>query len=314
MNIYSTIPLTVDEQIDLLEKRGLIIEDRERTTRHLNNIGYFRLSAYMHPYRQVDSEGIILPEFISGTTWSQVYDTYLFDRKLRLLVFDSIERIEVALRAQLVSQLSLKYGSHWHDKKEIFGPPLPKRLDIYERIQEHIISLRKNPKKEMYIKKYYEEYSSPNTPPCWMIAESLYFNQLTSICEQLKEREAKTMIASYFHLPANKFLSWLRAINYVRNLCAHHSRLWNRVLQVQPAVLKKGGATKGKVWLEEEHRYNISELSYFLCIINYMLQTVNPNSHFVEKLIVLLSSYQHVISVSDMGFPSNWKDEKMWKK
>lgn len=111
---YNKPPLTYQQQVDLLKHRGLTIPDEQRTKRHLSNISYYRLSAYMRPYKQIE-DGKFLDSFISGTTWDMIYNLYVFDRKLRLLVFDAIERLEVAIRTQIIYKLSHKYGSHWQD-------------------------------------------------------------------------------------------------------------------------------------------------------------------------------------------------------
>ena len=95
--------------------------------RHLSNISYYRLSAYMYPYKQI-GDGKFLDSFIPGTTWDMIYNLYVFDRKLRLLVFDAIERLEVAIRTQIIHKLSHKYGSHWQDQASIFN--LLKILDL----------------------------------------------------------------------------------------------------------------------------------------------------------------------------------------
>lgn len=119
---YTKPALKFEEQIALLKSRGLIIEDEQRAIRHLSNVSYYRMSAYMLSFKKVDSDGNILDQFKEGTTWNNVYDLYKFDRKLRLLIFDAIERIEIALRTQVIYQLSHKYGSHWQTKKNIFKP------------------------------------------------------------------------------------------------------------------------------------------------------------------------------------------------
>ena len=145
MEIYNKQPLTYTEQVDLLRSRGMLISDNLRTERHLANISYYRLSAYMLPYKQKEN-GKILDSFRKGVTWDMVYNLYVFDRKLRLLVFDAIERLEVAIRAQIIYQLSHKYGAHWQDRRVIFketvnitfrdGRMVTK--DVYDNIQNHI--------------------------------------------------------------------------------------------------------------------------------------------------------------------------------
>ena len=112
MSEYTKKPLTYEEQVDLLESRGLIINNKERAIKHLSNISYYRLTAYMLPCKEI-KDGSYTDKFIEGKTWDNVYQVYLFDRKLRLLIFDVIERIEISIRTQIIYQLSHKYGSHW---------------------------------------------------------------------------------------------------------------------------------------------------------------------------------------------------------
>lgn len=321
MEVYNKPPLTYAQQIDLLRSRGLIIPDESRTERHLSNIGYYRLSAYMYPYKQVKG-GIIQDNFIPDTTWDMVYDLYVFDRKLRLLVFDAIERLEVAIRTQIIYQLSHKYGSHWHDNCEIFKPlkktyfdrrtgkKKEKEIDVYKDIQDHIqIQLHSN-KAEVFIRHYRNKYNSPENPPSWMSVEVMYFNHLSLICEALKKRSDRKEIADYFSLPPEIFLSWLHTINYVRNVCAHHARLWNRGLNITPEVLK---FSKKNVWISNPDTVMRSKLYYFLCMLNYLLQTVNPTSTFKKRLKALLDEYHEVIPLDAMGFPKEWASERLWE-
>ncbi len=119
MKRYDKPPLTYIKQVELLKSRGMTIPDETRAIRQLANISYYRLSAYMLPHK-LKEDGRITDKFKEHTTWDSVYNLYVFDRKLRLLVFDAIERVEVAIRTQIVYQLSHKYGSHWQDCKEIF--------------------------------------------------------------------------------------------------------------------------------------------------------------------------------------------------
>ncbi len=85
------VALTIDEQIELLEGRGLDIPDTDRTARHLSNISYYRMSAYMIPFHKPNPDGSLSNDFIPGTTWNDINSLYRFDRKLRLLVFDAMK-------------------------------------------------------------------------------------------------------------------------------------------------------------------------------------------------------------------------------
>ena len=318
MAIYTKPPKTYDELVSLLESRHLIIKNRERAKRKLESINYYRLSGYMLPYKKM-AGNMITDDFRDGITWETVYSLYVFDRKLRLLVFDAIERIEIAVRSQLVYQLSHKYGSHWQDNPAIFKPSYTLTLssgqsitvDAFSTIQKQISSQLHSNKAEVFIKHYHNNYSSPVNPPSWMSIEIMYFSQLSSICENLANRSDLTQIAGYFNLPPDVFVSWLHTINYIRNVCAHHARLWNRVFHIEPAILY---FSKNKVWLCNPPAYNRKRIYYFLCMLNYLLQTINPTSHFTARLKHLFHQYRHVIFLEAMDFPFDWQREPMWRR
>ena len=244
MEHYNKPPLTYQEQIELLKSRGVHFTDEQRAEKHLANISYYRLSAYMLPYKE-RKEKVILDKFKKGTTWEMIHQLYVFDRKLRILVFDAIERLEIAIRTQIIYQLSLKYGSHWQDDPSIFNPPTSKTLrdgrtvtfDAYGEIQKHIKEQLQNNKAEVFIKHYRNKYNHPENPPSWMSVEVMYFNHLSRICTGLKKRADVNDIASYFALPPQTFCSWLHTMNYIRNICAHHARLWNRDMNIVPEKL-----------------------------------------------------------------------------
>ena len=317
MEVFNKPPLTYEKQVELLLSRGLIVTDRKRAERHLANISYYRLSAYMLPYKKKEN-GIIIDAFKEGTTWDDIYDLYVFDRKLRLLVFDAIERLEVAIRTQIIYQLSHNYGSHWQDNAHIFIPPREVTLrdgrkitiDVYREIQSHIKEQLHSNRAEVFIQHYHNKYDTPENPPSWMSVEIMYFNHLSKICTGLKNRSDINGIASYFALPPKTFCSWLHTMNYVRNICAHHSRLWNRDLNIVPEKLS---FSKRLVWINTPDTAKRSKNYYFFCMINYMLQVANPTSQFKTKLKELLEEYKNVISLDSMGFPKGWEEEKMWE-
>lgn len=314
MNRYKKPPKTYKEQIELLKERGLIFADETKAERQLSTVSYYRLSAYMFPFKK-KVDGKIIDEFKEGTTWKDIYNLYVFDRKLRLLVFDAIEKIEVAVRCQIVYQLSHKYGSHWQDNQSIFKEPVERLLssgktqtiDVFSEIQRHISDQLGNNRAELFIQHYTDTYDEPINPPSWMCVEIMYFNHLSRICTYLKQRSDVSGIASFFDLPPKTFNSWLHTINYVRNICAHHARLWNRDFNIVPERLD---FSRHRIWISSPSTVKRSKVYYFLCMMNYILQTVNPNTSFTVRLKTLISEYNPPLGA--MGFPKDWENEKIW--
>ena len=314
MAIYTKPPKTYDELVTLLESRHLIVKDRERAKRKLESINYYRLSGYMLPYKKMVG-GVITDDFRDGITWEKVYSLYVFDRKLRLLVFDAIERIEIAVRSQLIYQLSHKYGSHWQDNPAIFKPPYTLTLrsgqiitvDVFSTVQRQITSQLHSNKAEVFIKHYRDTYSSPVNPPSWMSIEIMYFSQLSSICENLANRSDLTQIAGYFNLPPDEFVSWLHTINYIRNVCAHHARLWNRTLGVRPLMPRHPRNT-----FIPQPSTGTQRTYFVLAIIRYWLNLINPSNTLTQDLAQLFSLYPSVYPDA-LGFPQSWKQEALWQ-
>lgn len=113
---FTKPPKTFAEQVELLVSRGMEIEDPERAERYLSHLNYYRLAAYWLPCEQDHSTH----SFKSGTSFNTVLAHYIFDRELRLLVMDAIERLEVSLRTRWAYHLSHSYGPHAHLNGNIF--------------------------------------------------------------------------------------------------------------------------------------------------------------------------------------------------
>jgi abortive infection bacteriophage resistance protein len=292
---YTKPALTISDQIKLLESRGLIISDKIKAEKYLANISYYRLSAYMYPFKDLQTDN-----FAKETTFENVLDLYLFDRELRLLVFDAIERIEISFRTQLIYQPAIIGGAFWFEDEKFF--------DDKNRLTEHLQKLDSEVKqsKEVFIKHFDAKYDE-DCPPVWMSFEVISLGLLSKFYQNLKFTDAKKLIAKHYGLNNPIVLqSWIRSITYVRNVCAHHARLWNRTLTNKPIILQ----TPSKLWITEKNPNN-EKLYYFLCCLWYLLRQINPETQFVEKLKTLFAKYPNV-SISSMGFPKNWEEENFW--
>ena len=108
---YTKSPLTFEQQLQQLKERGLIIDNDDLALFHLKTISYYRLSAYWHPFRKINQDGIISDNFEEGTRFKEVMELYEFDRQLRLLLMDAIERIEVYTRTLFAYQIGHRHGT-----------------------------------------------------------------------------------------------------------------------------------------------------------------------------------------------------------
>jgi len=310
---YDKQPLSFDDQLKKLIDRKLTIDNYVKAKEYLKSISYYRLSAYFLPYQKVKDT------FNPKTKFSQIIHTYMFDKDLRLLVFDCIERLEIAIRTQFIYCMALHYNnSHWQDDKNHFVKPFYNKvgnlIDPYSDLQNIISKAKTSRKPEVFIKHYKETYSSPSNPPSWMCLELLTIGELSHIYRGLAENNDKKRIASFFGVHHKVFTSWLHSLTYVRNICAHHSRLWNRELAIEPERLLKPIGN----WVGDRYQNN-KRVFYFLCIIKYMLNRANPNNSLKSRINDLFQKYPD-IPIKYIGIPSDkngnildWQNEPLWK-
>ena len=310
---YNKTPLTFQDQLALLKQRQLIVDNDSKAIDYLSEISYYRLSAYFLPYQKTKDT------FNPNTNFKQIIDTYSFDRELRLLVFDCIERIEVAIRTQMVYTMSMHYNdSHWQDNQNLFITPYNNKIgnlvDTYSDFQSIISKAKTARTPEVFIKHYVATYSKPSNPPSWMCLELLTMGELSHLYGGLKNNSDKKRIANFFDVHPTVFVSWLHTLTYVRNICAHHSRLWNRDLAIEPEKLLKPVGN----WVSKPFENN-KRMFYFICILKYLINRANPGNSLKDKLQNLFKKYPNV-PIQYIGIPSDgkgnsldWENEPIWK-
>ena len=293
---FNKTALSYADQLEQLKSRGLHIEDEEKTLHLLKHLSYYRLSGYWHPLLQDKQKHLFKKE----ATFNTAFKLYCFDRELRLLVLREIEKIEVAVRARMIYVLSHSHGPFWYQEPNLFSNPSKLTTSLKSITNEYQRS------DEKFIKTFQIKYSD-KLPPSWMMMEITSFGTLSMLYKNLKPGRDKRQIAHYFGLNDKTFSSWLHSIVYIRNVCAHHSRLWNRVLSIQPIIPE----TTHNLWLLNNSISN-KKVYFILSMIIYMLEIVNPKHSFRKKFDILVKNYPQV-NLFAMGFPENWNDEPLWK-
>ena len=292
--------LTLNEQITLLESRGLTIEDKQKAFIYLSNISYYRLSAYWYTFLEKPQCNHI---FKAHSSFKKVIETYVFDRKLRFLIFQEIERIEIAVRTQLIYNFCEKHGNNWFEYPDIFKDSV-----FFNKFNKLTIDGLKR-SNEVFIKHYKINYNQPINPPAWMTLELASLGQISTIFKNIKNNnEAKKKTAEHFGVNDVVLESWLECLSLVRNSCAHHMRLWNRKLPKSPVMPRKTAFE----WLNEIPENDKQNRIYsVLTVIQYLLLSFIPTSSFALKIKELLNDYPD-IPLNYMGFPKNWQEEKLW--
>jgi len=294
---YSKQPISILTQIEKLKNRGLRFLVEKNAENYLANISYYRLRAYTYPFQNNEN-----PEhpFIQEVNFEDIISLYVFDRRLRLLIFNAIEKIEIALRTQIIYNYSLEYGAFWHLKSELFNNA------IY--FAEHIASLQKeiDRSNETFIKHYQQTYNDPKEPPCWMSLEVSSMGLLSKIFSNLKKEKCKDRITSYFGLKDVDILTnWMHCFSVIRNICAHHGRIWNRRL---PKIALPRKTLQS--FIDNKQIHNNKTYSY-LCSILYVLNIISPSHSFKENLLNLMKDCP-MMQEKEKGFPKNWRQEEIW--
>lgn len=292
---YSKGSLTYSQQLDLLKSRGLIVENEPKALHLLETVSYYRLSGYWYPLLKDKEQHV----FKKDVTFDIAFKLYCFDRKLRQLVLGELEKIEVAIRAKMTYILANKYGPFWFQDSSLFSNQELHQLSLSKMEEEFRRS------DEEFIHAFKNKYSDV-LPPSWIAFEITSFGGLSKLYQNLRSSREKREIAHHFGLPDVVFLKWIHSIVYLRNICAHHTRLWNRSMSIRPPVPNR----PHNPWINTE-RVMSNKAYFILSMIKYLLQTANPHNTFKSKLKSLLVEYPNV-DVFAMGFPINWEQEPLW--
>lgn len=283
---YAKPALSIPDILAHLVARGLAIPDRQKASSALERIGYFRLLIYMRPLQNGPNK-----LFVAGTKFDDILELYEFDRELRLLCLDAIERIEVALRASIGNRTALAYGPHFYLDSRHF-----ESSGSHRDFLSKVISA-----KYLAINHYYTQYNDPSLPTIWSCLEAVTLGAMSKLYSSLHEKNRK-IIAKDFNQDEAVLVSWLRSTNMIRNMCAHHNRLWNAQLVVDaPKQAKKIKHEMGSQ----------SSFASRAAVLVALLKVIDPNSGWGPRLVALCRKYPNV-DTSKMGFRVGWQARDFW--
>ena len=295
---YEKPPLTFEEQADQLSLRGLMA-DRDELIQLLSAVNYYRLSGYLYPFREAPGD-----TFRPNTTLSEVWERYCFDRRLRVLILDAVERIEVAVKSQLVYHFTHQFGAFGHlDDRNLPKLKIADYLKWRTQLQEET-----GRSKEIFCKAFFVKYGDTHKePPLWMLCELMSMGSLLTFLKGV-EPPLLAKVGAPWQMPDELLISWLSSLYAARNLCAHHSRLWNRELGYQPKLPNKN---KFPDWQGPSKLIN-NRCGIILLICRYWLGMISPSSRWAERVELLFTDYPRIPN-ADMGLPDDWRQHPVWK-
>lgn len=284
------------ELLTILQDRGLDCSDTENAEDILKSIGYYRLSGYLYPFLTIPKSG---HHYKSGSTLGSALHLYEFDRELRLLVFNQIERIEIAVRSAITNIVCAETNDvFWMTNPATFA-----NADKFIKTKT-LIDKELQTSREDFIVHFKQTYEDPY-PPSWMLAEIMPLGTLTRVYENIASNRIRKKIAQFFGLSVPVFTSWMTIITLTRNSCCHHARLWNRSLSLRALTMTR----PMRPWVNEEVRQG--RVFFTLCILKHFVDIIRPGNNFKQQLIALLSKYP-MADTNAMGFIRDWQSQPLW--
>lgn len=298
---FAKPPLTTDQQIELLLRRGMHIADRAHARHYLHHINYYRLRAYWLPFEAPapPDEGHF---FRPGADFDAVIALYDFDRELRLLLTDAIERVEISLRTRWANELSLRYGAFAHEDSAHF-----QKRHIWQQCKDELDKEYAR-SRETFAEHYRTRYNHLDSPPIWVASELMTLGHLSRWLQNLRVPKDRQAIADAYGLDEKVLVSFAHHLTIVRNHCAHHGRVWNRKLSLKMQLPGKKPQGLAAMFNPAEPRriYNT------LAMLAYLMARISPQSTWRRRLKELIASA--AVDPAAMGFPAGWERLPIWRE
>lgn len=305
MRQYEKQPKSNEELVALLQSRGLAA-DSAKLLRILETVGYYRFTGYLYPFKSPNSN-----TFRPNTTLETAWNIYMFDRHLRLTAMDALARIEIAVRA-----ITTRCHTDFINDPFAYVNPanMPKLTQakhggLLARIADSTHKASNDPK----IRHLATEYGIMDYPPIWAMMEIVPLGTVTFYFHGLPDGVQKT-IADMFHVRPNVFGQWLMALKNVRNICAHHSRLWNFHI-VAPFTKRIGRDPHLAPFvecLERQPSFNYTTTFTVLSLCAYCMGIIRPESKWKDRCRALLKTATPFV-LRGMGAPADWETLALWQ-
>ncbi|MEE3422909.1 MAG: Abi family protein [Succinimonas sp.] len=311
---------TYSKQIQILQDRGMVFSDLHYAQKKLAEVSYYRLSGFWYIFREIakDSNGNIiyhssnnkipkrLDRFIPNTEFKNVFDLYLFDKTLRLLMLDALERIEVFIRSLIAYEMGKSDPLVYKEDKYIDSKFLLNSNNTTSA-WDRWVSDNQN-----HIDRSYEDciiwhHNLNREIPIWVVTEVWDFGLMSRYFSMLR-RKYKNKICGRIdrNLTPDILNNWLRELNILRNRCAHHTRIWNQVSHTCLSIPQIDYFKKISL-----QRQSLNRMSGNIAILWFLVNKMGSSSTWLDRISELLKSQteKSYFSIKPMGFTDNWQEE-----
>jgi len=284
MEDYKKVPYTYEQHLELLGSRGLKVTSPDYAIQFLMHVNYYRFTAYCIPFQNTRDN------FIPGTKFEDIAELYRLDESLRNAMMAALSPIEVCFRTRIAYELSHMEGAFAHHKSEIFHQTFDHNEWIAS-LEEATLS-----SKEKFLEHYRTKYNDFPRLPLWIACEIMSLGRLSQLYNGLlppiQRKICSTVGIKYFVLG-----SWLHVVTYLRNICAHHSRLWNRELQIKPRLPNKD--TKWtSLGLDNSHLFaSVALIEWIYKSTNLEITYVEQVHEAMRKIAILKPSFSEKMGV-----------------
>lgn len=327
---------TYSKQLELLQSRYMLVEDKNDAIKSLKDIGYYRFSAYSYPFRipyfdLLTQERFLHNDFYEGTQFSNIVAIYDFDKKMRRILLDEIAQLEVAFGVSLAytlgrkdpeahllkEHMNLTYCDKRKPKRDegeivyVNGLMQYEETTYFENWIERFNTLKKKANNEKFVAHHKKKYGGKL--PIWVAIEFMDFGALLRLFALLNQSDKLYIIRAMGldNLNARQFQSVFTTLSTIRNHCAHNNRVWNRDFN-SPTMTRLDVGTS--VELDHLVNANTESLYYIASVLAFVAIRQNPKTNFPRSFATQVKKFpsQGRIDISAMGFPSNWLSEKIW--
>lgn len=291
---YNKPHTSYKEQVNLLILRGLTVDDFQTAEKIFHTISYYRFSAYGLTFQNVKDV------YDKGITFETILRLYRFDHELRMLCFDLLEHIEIAIRTQITYEFTKIYGPFGYTTPANFSQAFDHQKWFNKIVEEM------DRAKETFIRHYKKKYIESQYLPLWMATEVFSFGSLSKMYSGMKRKD-KRIISNIYEIDDNTFANWLHVLVYLRNLCAHHARLWNRTLGIIPSYPNK------MIWDNICNGTPQNKVFSVMVIMSFILKKIDSPFNLTNYINSLFTKYPEV-DIQRMGFPENWEAIFTWEQ
>ncbi|WP_125359204.1 Abi family protein [Stenotrophomonas sp. 278] len=297
------------ELVDMLESRGMIITDRARAIRKIAQVGYFRLSGYWHPSRRFHMERHegkrilnYLDEFQSNTSFEAVFQFYLMDKSLRILMTDALERIEVYLRTIIAHELGRHDPmAHLDPSNVIRSARTVRDGSSAGALSPHSAWLARHDKliAQSHEDSIRSHIDASKPIPVWVASEAWNFGAVSKLYSMLTPRHQDSICQRLDILERNVVDNWLINLNAVRNRCAHHARLANRPNPRTLMLPRRGYFNELNLDRHAKDRFY-----GMVAVVWYLLKAIGPSSDWLVKVADVVDTMPRLpgLTFKSMGF------------